>query len=348
LITLGKGNKSANRLLGYLLLSFSFSISGFIIERNDAAAKYSFLLGLSQIVLFLFGPLFYFYVKALTKRKFSFREQHLLHFLPFLFLILYYIPFIIKNPADKLAFYYSEARRFESMAILSVQILHLFIYIFYTNKLIRKHEKKIMTTMSSIDKINLRWLRMGIYLFAGVFGFMMFIIVMFIAGIDLFAYFQIIVPLSVSTIICLMGFYGLKQPIIFQNDEEKIKKKKYEKSALIDSVSEEYLQKLLCYMDTEKPYLQCNLTLQKLSSALGITPHHLSQIINEKLNQNFFDFINQYRVKEAQNLLVHPKGQLLTILAISEESGFNSKTAFNTAFTHVTNMTTSEFRKNNG
>ena len=345
LISLGKGNKQANHLLGFLLLSFAFSITGLLIERVNAVPQFIFLLGLPQMVLFLFGPLFYFYVKVLTKKKFSFRDEHFLHFMPFLFVILYNIPFIIKNPEAKLAAYSSLNFKHETIAILAVQIVHLFIYIYFTAKLVRRHEKKIKTTMSSIDKINLRWLKAGIYLFVGVFGFMLILTVLYFLGIDKFSYMRIVVPLSVSTIICLMGYFGLKQPIIFPNEEIKLKKKKYEKSALSSSVSEEYLIKLTNYMELEKPYLQSNLTLQKLSASIGISPHNLSQIINNKLNQNFFDFINQYRVKEAQKMLMTAKGQLLTILAISEESGFNSKTAFNTAFKKVTGMTPSEFRK---
>jgi AraC-like DNA-binding protein len=345
LISLARGNKTGNRLLGILLLAFSFSITGFLIERTDTTAQYPYLLGLSQIVLFIFGPLFYFYVKVLTKRKFSFRENHYLHFLPFLFLLIYKIPFIIKNGPEKLALIHSPAFRLENIAILVLQIIHLFLYIFFTNKLIGRHERKIKSTMSSIDKINLRWLRMGIYFFAGVFGLMFVFTMLFFAGIDLFSLFNVIVPVSVSIIISIIGYYGLKQPIIFPGNEEKIHRKKYKKSKLNDELSEEYLKNLLCYMDKEKPYLQNNLTLNKLASTLGITPHHLSQIINENLNQNFFDFINQYRVKEAQKMLENPQGQLLTILAISEEVGFNSKTAFNTAFRKTVKMTPSEYRK---
>jgi AraC-like DNA-binding protein len=346
LISTARGNKAANRLLGILLLSFAFSISGFLLNRTDTAEEYPYLIGLSQLVLFLFGPLFYFYVKVLTKRKFSFRDQHILHFLPFLFLVLYKIPFIVKSSSDKLALMGEDSFRLENIAILVLQIIHLFIYIFFANKLITRHEIRIKSTLSSIDKVNLRWLRMGIYFFVSVFGMMLVFTLLFFAGFDFFRFFNLLVPLSVSFIICIMGYYGLKQPIIFPNDEA-VKPKKYKKSKLNDAISEEYLQRLTCYMDKEKPYLQNNITLQRLASALGITPHHLSQIINEKLNQNFFDFINTYRVKEAQRLLKHPQGQLLTILAISEEVGFNSKTAFNTAFRKSTNMTPSEYRKLN-
>ena len=63
------------------------------------------------------------------------------------------------------------------------------------------------------------------------------------------------------------------------------------------------------------------------------------------MNQNFFDFINGYRIKEAKRLLVDPKGELLTILAIAEEVGFNSKSSFNTAFKKITGMTPTEYKK---
>jgi AraC-like DNA-binding protein len=345
LISLARGNQTANRLLGLLLLSFSFSITGFLLNRTGTASDYPYLIGLSQFVLFLFGPLFYFYVKVLTRRKFSFREQHFLHFLPFLFLIIYKIPFIIKSAPEKMALVNEHSFRMENIAILVLQIIHLFLYIFFTNKLIDRHERRVKSTMSSIDKINLRWLRMGIYFFVSVFGVMFGFTLLFFAGTDLFHLFNIIIPLSVSFIISVMGYYGLKQPIIFPGEEENLKPKKYRKSKLNDEISEEYLQKLLDHMEKEKPYLQNNLTLHRLATALGITPHQLSQILNDKLNQNFFDFINQYRIKEAQRILSHPQGQLLTILAVSEEVGFNSKTAFNTAFRKTTKMTPSEYRK---
>jgi AraC-like DNA-binding protein len=345
LISSPKGNKTANRLLGLLLLSYSFSITGFLLDRTNSVAEYPYLIGLSQMVLFLFGPLFYFYVKILTRRKYFFREEHILHFLPFLFLVIYKIPFIVKSSSEKIILINEISFRMENIAILVLQIIHLFIYIYFSNKLITRHEKKIKLTMSSIDKINLTWLKMGIYFFVVVFGMMFIFTILFFIGIDLFYLFNLIVPLCVSFIICVLGYYGLRQPIIFPADEEKQKTRKYNKSKLNDNISDEYMQKLLSYMENEKPYLQNNLTLQRLASALGITPHQLSQVINEKLNQNFFDFINQYRVKEAQKMLEHPQGQLLTILAISEEVGFNSKTAFNTAFRKTTKMTPSEYRK---
>ena len=121
--------------------------------------------------------------------------------------------------------------------------------------------------------------------------------------------------------------------------------KKYEKSTLTPERAEEYLKRIQIMMEKEKPYREGDLTLQKLASSLAISPHHLSQIINERLNQNFFDFINAHRIEEAKRMLVDPAKKYYSILAIAEEVGFNSKSAFNTAFRKYANMTPSEFRK---
>jgi len=121
--------------------------------------------------------------------------------------------------------------------------------------------------------------------------------------------------------------------------------KKYEKSTLTNERSDAYLKKLLMVMETEKPYTDGDLALPKLASRLNMSAHHLSQIINERLQQNFFDFVNTYRVEEAKRKLVDPAKKHYSLLAIAEEVGFNSKSAFNTAFKKQTQMTPSEFRK---
>jgi YesN/AraC family two-component response regulator len=102
-------------------------------------------------------------------------------------------------------------------------------------------------------------------------------------------------------------------------------------------------------MENEKLFLDGDLTLQKLAERLAIPAQHLSQVINERLDQTFSDFINKYRVEEAKRRLLDPKTQHYTVLAIGEEVGFNSKSSFNAVFKKYTNTTPSEFRKaNNG
>ena len=100
-------------------------------------------------------------------------------------------------------------------------------------------------------------------------------------------------------------------------------------------------------MNKNKPYLNSSITLNNLADLCNVTSHHLSQIINDRFEKNFFDFINCYRIEEAKLNLSDPEKANLTILAISNEVGFNSKSAFNTAFKKHTNTTPSQFRSKN-
>ena len=98
-------------------------------------------------------------------------------------------------------------------------------------------------------------------------------------------------------------------------------------------------------MEREKPYLDANLTLQELAGRVSISLNHLSQLLNERLNQTFFDFVNSYRVQEAKRELCNPAKAHLTILAIAYDVGFNSKSSFNSAFKKHTGITPSEFKR---
>jgi AraC-like DNA-binding protein len=77
---------------------------------------------------------------------------------------------------------------------------------------------------------------------------------------------------------------------------------------------------------------------------MNVSTHHLSQIINERLNKNFFEFINHFRVKEAKRLLKDPGSQHLTLAAIGFEAGFNSVSSFNSIFKKATSFTPSQYR----
>ncbi len=97
-------------------------------------------------------------------------------------------------------------------------------------------------------------------------------------------------------------------------------------------------------MVAKKPFLNPNLTLQQLASELEISTHYLSQIINDKFNLNFFDYINQFRVNEVIAKLNNPKYVSYSLLGIALDSGFNSKSAFNRIFKKFTNLTPSQYK----
>ncbi|GAA4449802.1 hypothetical protein GCM10023189_09480 [Nibrella saemangeumensis] len=122
-------------------------------------------------------------------------------------------------------------------------------------------------------------------------------------------------------------------------------RKKYEKSALSEEKEEAVMTGLTRLMISEKPYLEADLSLPKLAQRLNTSPHHLSQLLNDRLNQSFFDMLAAYRVQEAQQLLHDPATTNLKIDEIAERVGYNSTSAFHTAFKRITGQTPAQFRQ---
>ena len=121
-------------------------------------------------------------------------------------------------------------------------------------------------------------------------------------------------------------------------------KKKYEKSSLSGEVEGAVLTRLTDLLTTEKPYLQPDISLPKLARQLNTNPHHLSQLLNDRLGQNFFDWLATHRIAEAQRLLSDSATVNLKIDEIAERVGYNSPSAFHTAFKRLTNVTPAQFR----
>jgi AraC-like DNA-binding protein len=119
---------------------------------------------------------------------------------------------------------------------------------------------------------------------------------------------------------------------------------KYVGSGLSETESSGYAQKIRSIMEKEKLYLDPEISLKELSEKTGISPRYLSQIINSRFNQNFFDFINHYRIEEAKRLMAGTVRKELTILEVMYNVGFNSKSSFQAAFRKYTGTTPTEFR----
>lgn len=123
-------------------------------------------------------------------------------------------------------------------------------------------------------------------------------------------------------------------------------KQKYKNSTLDPEKAEKYLKKLLHLLEEERLYRQENITLVSLAKELNIPPRYLSQIVNERINKNFRDLINRYRIEEAKTLLISPpRNKDYSILEIAFEVGFNSKEVFNRSFKKYTGMTPTQFKR---
>jgi AraC-like DNA-binding protein len=106
----------------------------------------------------------------------------------------------------------------------------------------------------------------------------------------------------------------------------------------------EALQRLKRHLEETKPYLNETLTLTELAAQLGITRNQLSSLINSTTGENFYTFINKYRIEEVKRLIANPKNMNFTILSLAHEAGFSSKSAFQAVFKKFTGLTPSEYR----
>jgi len=131
------------------------------------------------------------------------------------------------------------------------------------------------------------------------------------------------------------------------HNRNRIKKQrdKYKTSALDPQKADEVVPRLVQLMEKEKIFLNPDLTLKDLSRRLRIHYNYLSQIIHERFNTSYNDYINTYRIEEAMRMLSSPEFKEQTVLEILYDTGFYSKSVFNTAFKKHTGMTPSEYRK---
>jgi len=239
----------------------------------------------------------------------------------------------------------------ESQIYDLIELIQFLTYALASFMILNNYALRIRNFYSSIERINLSWLKfvvIGFIVWKTVltidtilWNYIHYTVVKYTCYI-LYIFAQIIFLVFLS----VMFQKGLKQTVIFSvNNWHHSKGGKYEKTLLSEYIKEDYRNRILQYMETAKPHLDPTISLQKLTDALSIPSHHLSQVLNSEFKQNFFDFINLYRIKESKKILSELKSNKKTILEILYESGFNSKSVFNTAFKKHTGLTPTQYRQ---
>ena len=225
-------------------------------------------------------------------------------------------------------------------------------------RLLTKHNENIKAIFSNTEKKDLKWL---MFLLIGI---MLLWSIGVISSFVLNEWLQYQIPmhgswytnLGASFFAIALGFLGLQQKIVFDqknpipnfgNSSEPVidPKSKYLKTGLDTQAADMHYERLKKIMEMQKPYLDPELTLYKLSHLLEIKPNQLSQVINSNAKVNFFEFVNSYRINEFIGRLKSKESEQYTLLAIAFASGFNSKSSFNRAFKNITGKTPSAYRK---
>ena len=350
-----KDKQGSDYILLVWLLTISFKMMVLLISvEHGEFFDNQFSIGLIPLT---FGPFLFLYTKYLLYRRWFFKNRDFLHFVPFIvFTFLYFSFFREKLSFDThkllLTDGYVVARLLYSFAFLG----SVSYYTFLTLQILQRHRKRLQDRFSFLSESNeLNWL----YVLTAIFSLTYF--VYFALGlynvVTNQAYFDIAYTSDIFlTILAFsVSYFGIKQPYLFkvvpeekedfnESREGNEQKEKYKNSNLSEEQKEEYIEHIYSFMQTERPFLNAELTVQDLSKQLNISRHHLTEILNNDIGKNFFTFVNEYRVEEVKRRLLDERFEHLTIVAIAFESGFNSKSTFNSIFKQNTGSTPSQWK----
>ncbi|MEZ0486298.1 helix-turn-helix transcriptional regulator [Fibrella aquatica] len=375
-------NRSANRWLVMLLgLTSLLLFVRTVAAYRDVAQAYTKLLLVPDLILFLYAPVFYIYLRKLlfnTKRP---MRGWWRHFVPSLIQIGIYMPYLLsENKLLQLKIVNRDPWLSGLFLVAGlVGLLYNAGYWLLCRRAVRTYKEQHQMSLSTEPQVHylntvlaIQAVCLGLWLF--FFGLVAVGVlteteVLFIAqkNVDM-------IWLVFSSIIYLLGYYAIHQPEIFKlPDTEHIPLLETQVSALpinlppsvitqpaflsdlpppatvappVTELTESTIalkQQIDTYMKRQKPYTNPNLTLAELALRLHMPPHVLSKMLNEEYQKNFFDFINYHRIEELKSRLNDPRFRSYTVLSMAYEVGFNSKTAFNRSFKKLTNQTPSEY-----
>jgi AraC-like DNA-binding protein len=307
----------------------------------------------------LHGPFLLIYIMSLIREERKIRRLDYLHFIPYFLGTVLFIPFL-KMSSSEIEAYLDALENgviqpwYFMVLGISLQLSGI-IYAVVAYFLLKRHKKRIENRFSFEENVSLKWLRYNIIAIGLIYLIVIFSLILEIQfGIIPSMAREYMIYTAVTIFVIFFGYYGIRQESIFVDSERfsdpssqdtAASSERYSRSGLKENQKVDYYQQLLAFMDDEKPYLESKLTLQQLASMLDLSPNHLSQVINEKANQNFYQFINSYRIKAFKEKIQDSSNQHLTLLSIALDCGFNSKSSFNNTFKKITGMTPSQYQR---
>lgn len=347
LLTVKTAKKLSNRLLAAFLIITAIDISAFFYH-NFIQLPLAIEMLRIQISSFK-DPLLFLYILSIIYTNFRLKKKHLVHILPWLIHIIVYIPnFFLVDENTKQTFLntYDTTPEGSFLTIFG----HLVSMSYFTAEIyyVVRYRKLLLENYTDKNAFkNYNWLKQLLILLS--IGQIITIIKNTLrasSSLELTNILRIITLLFGVLFIFWLVLKALNSPKLFRGiDVNLLTSKEIIKEITIDEKVNSQLEFLKNYMITEKPYLNPSLSIRRLSEEITMNSRDVSVLINQNLKQHFFDFINEYRVKEAMETLKNPSKKEFTVLEILYEVGFNSKSSFNTAFKKHTGVTPTQFIK---
>jgi AraC-like DNA-binding protein len=212
-------NHAANRLLAVAMLAFSIYIHQGVYYAREWYLGFPHLIEISQPLIYVFGPVFYLYARALTEKRYRFTKASLFHFAPAALVALYYLPLYLRDGPSKIALLrslLSDGRPPDLGLIELLQYPQGILYAILTIGVLRRHRARLRDTYSWVERVNLVWLRNLTIGIAGAWMLATTLYVLEIAGFRIGQMEPMLTRLAVSVIVYGVGYFGLRQPEIFQ------------------------------------------------------------------------------------------------------------------------------------
>ncbi|HEX2396346.1 MAG TPA: helix-turn-helix domain-containing protein [Bacteroidales bacterium] len=352
-----KRQDRTNLYFGLFLISCIILNSEILLNYSGLIVKVISVENYSEPFIFLPMPFIYMLVKARLNEKYT-REDYV-HFFPFVFYFLYCFLYFLQSPEFKYNSYVycykpdwavlSVDMRLpedplglrKSLAPLYISQALVYLYLIFFKMKYALAEGKF-AFFGRKDKKSALIFTIWIHTVVAV-ALVIFIKINFERDLG-----DYLIGTYISVLLYINGFLVVSRQITPHHEavREDSLKPKYEKSPLSEEKKSEILNKITVLLEQKKYFSKNTLSLAELAKAVSEPPHYVSQVINEKLDKNFFDLLSGYRISEAKKLLHEKAGEQMTIEDIAEKVGYNSKAAFNKAFKTITGVTPSEFRKN--
>ncbi len=344
-----KSKSLPDKILAVWMLVIGIHLTSYYLSLLGYWVKYPHLVGITAPFPLLYGPMLYLYTLYSLKNTQNLQKRDYIHFAPFILAYLYLFRFFFFYTAEQKRLVDSgEMDDFKTFSIAMVIAFMIsgISYSILAYGLLNKYKHLINNNFSYTENINLNWLKYCIWGTGLIFITVVVIVVprdlmgfQYRFNADLIFYAMFIIA------ILTLGYFGIRHQNLFTDnivlEEEVQSKSEYQKSGLKENDAMEKHRALVKLMKDEKPYLQSKLTLHGLATLLETSPNHLSQIINQYEKQNFNDFVNSYRIQEF--IARASTNDQYSLLAHALDSGFNSKSTFNSVFKKQKGCTPSQF-----
>jgi AraC-like DNA-binding protein len=225
---------------------------------------------------------------------------------------------------------------------MALMVIVFWFFLIKAIRLFRKQQISVYGAQPSAEQIlATKWTRallIAMTLIAGVWAVTIFSSLLFnIGGLAFFAPIEIILVIFVYWI----GLRGYQQTRVVYVNEQKASK------TYIDNIDPEEAERcvrlLQDTMEHDKLYLNPELTVNKVAERLAISPKLISAVLNGQLKKGFSAFVNEYRVAEVKEKMLHPGNSHITLAGLARDSGFNSVATFQRVFKAAENMSPKEF-----